>query len=580
MNPVVTPAARGSREATLRALVSGGLIGALLAAGNVYTSLKISLIDGGGITAALLGFGIFALSRRAKRNPYGALENNITQTAAASAAVMSFVTGVVGPIPALAMVGARFSNLSIILFGAAVAILGIFVAALLRRRLISEEALPFPTGAATGEVIETLFGARHLALRRILLLALGVMIAGAITWFRDARPAIIPQGFMFGGTVAGVSAAALGLGMAASPLSLATGAMVGVRNSIGMLLGAAIARIVLAPWLLHSGIVADVETGSLNTWLVWPSLGLMVAGSFLPLFLEGGAIMRSFRGLAAVLRPSTTKVRSTDRDLSPRLWAPLVAVAVAIVLLLGWLTFGSNPLVMLIGVALALVLANVGARATGETDMAPAGALGTVSLVATSSRGTVTDTMAGSVTMGVSTQTSQMLWAFRAGQRLGASPRAQVGAQILGALVGAVVTVPVYHVIVSSYGIGNERMPAVAALSWKATAAAMRGLSALPRFGGAALLLGLGAGAALTLLGRLRFARWLPSAASIGVAFMMPFTLTLAVCAGALLVVAARSVRRGSRIDQNSVLALAAGGIAGESLVGVVIAVLIATGLL
>jgi uncharacterized oligopeptide transporter (OPT) family protein len=108
----------------------------------------------------------------------------------------------------------------------------------------------------------------------------------------------------------------------------------------------------------------------------------------------------------------------------------------------------------------------------------------------------------------------------------------------------------------------------------------MRGLSALPRFGGAALLLGLGAGAALTLLGRLRFARWLPSAASIGVAFMMPFTLTLAVCAGALLVVAARSVRRGSRIDQNSVLALAAGGIAGESLVGVVIAVLIATGLL
>ena len=35
------------------------VIGVVLAAGNVYTSLKVGVIDGGSITAALLAFGIF-----------------------------------------------------------------------------------------------------------------------------------------------------------------------------------------------------------------------------------------------------------------------------------------------------------------------------------------------------------------------------------------------------------------------------------------------------------------------------------------------------------------------------------------
>ena len=44
----------------------------------------------------------------------------------------------------------------------------------------------------------------------------------------------------------------------------------------------------------------------------------------------------------------------------------------------------------------------------------------------------------------------------------------------------------------------------------------MRGLSALPPLGAAAALIGLGAGVVLTLLGRRRVGRYLPTAASIG----------------------------------------------------------------
>ena len=173
-----------------------------------------------------------------------------------------------------------------------------------------------------------------------------------------------------------------------------------------------------------------------------------------------------------------------------------------------------------------------------------------------------------------------MLWAFRAGHHLGASPRAQVRAQIVGAVVGAVVTVPVYLVIAATYGLGNERMPAISVVSWKATAEAMHGLSALPRLGAAGGLTAVGVGAALTMLGRLRFGRWLPSAAAVGVGFMLPFSATLAICAGALLALGARAVFGLRGLDETSILALAAGGLAGESMMGVIIAILMWTGVL
>jgi uncharacterized oligopeptide transporter (OPT) family protein len=572
-----------SREATARALVTGAAIGAVLAAANVYTSIKVGVIDGGSVTAALLAFGIFSVLRHRTRAPFGALESNVTQTTASSAAVMSFVTGVAGPVPALAMMGTHFSSLAVAVFGVGVGVLGVLVAALLRRRLVVEEALPFPTGTATGEVIEATFGARQLAFRRLLLLVGGGVVAGMVTWFRDGRPALVAQGFMLPGAIGGVAAAALGIGVSTSPLMLATGAMIGVRNTVGMLLGAVTARIVLAPWLLRDGLVPNAELGSLTSWLIWPSLGLLLAGSFLPLLLDGGAIVRSFRQLASLGRAWNASAPEDGADRAGRRWAPLLlaVISVAIVVACGCLAFGVGPLVMLAAIVLAIVLANVAARTTGETDFSPAGSFGTVGTIALSGKGAVTGLMAGgTLSMGLASQTSQTLWAFRAGRHLGASPGAQIRAQLLGVLVGAAVTVPVYLVIASSYGLGNERMPATSALSCKATVQAIRGWTALPPWGSTAAVMGLCAGAALTLLARGRAGRLLPSAASIGVGFILPFPLVVAAVAGAALGAAARKLFADRGFDQASLLAVAAGGMAGESIVGVVIAILIATGLL
>ena len=570
-------------ESTVRALITGCGIGAVLAAGNVYTGLKTSFIDGGSITAALLGFMLFSTFKRLARTPYGVLENNITQTTASSAAIMGFAVGVAGPIPALALMGTTFPGWAIAVLGTALALLGIFAAILLRRRLVVEDALPFPTGAATAEVLETIHAARKTAMQRARLLLGAGAVAMLVTWFRDGRPAFIPQTTAFGLVIGGVATSAWNLGVSWSPLMFSTGAMLGMRTAVSMLVGGTLSWAVLAPWLVRSGIVREAGFGPCSSWLVWPGLGLLVAGSFVPLLLEAGTVLRSFRDLAGLVTRRAEARREASRAEPPSLpsgaMVAMLLASVVVIVLVGRGAFGLYPVVTVLAVLLALVLANVSGRAAGETDLAPVGAVGMLTQLAFAGYGSVVSIIAGWVSMGSSSQTAQTLWAFRAGHRLGASPRAQIGGQLLGALLGGAVVVPVYLVIAKSYGIGTETMPAIGAMSWRATAEAVRGgLGALPQHGPVAGALGLGVGIMLTLLGRTRLGRFAPSPAAMGVAMLNPASLSVAAFTGAVLVVVARRLRPG--LDEPSVMAVAAGGIAGESVMGVIVAILIATGVL
>ena len=564
-------AAPGRREATVRALVVGCGIGLVLAAGNVYTGLKTGFIDGGGITAALLGFLIFSGFRRLGAGPYSVLENNITQTTASSAAIMGFVVGLAGPVPALHLLGTHLPGWSVAVWGTGAGLLGIAAAGFLRRKLVVDDALPFPTGAATAEVIGTIHTARAVAVRRAWLLLGAAAAAMAVTWFRDGRPAFIPQATLFGGAIGGIAAASVTLGITWSPLIVSTGAMIGTRAAGSMLLGGGIAWAVLAPWLLRSGIVREASYGALSSWMVWPGLGLLVAGSFVPLALQGGSVLRSFRDLGALGRHGS--------DLRARALGLLLLAGVAVLVIVGATTFGVGPAAAIGAVLLALLLTNVSARATGETDVGPVGAVGLLTQLAFAGGGTLTSVLAGWISTGSSSQSSQTLWAFRAGDRLGASPRAQVGAQLLGALLGGAIVVPVYLLVAGSYGVGTEAMPAASAQSWKAMAEAVSGgVAALPRYGPLAGAAGLVAGTVLVLRARTSGGRFLPSPAAMGMAMLIPGSYSIAAFAGALLVIGARRLRPG--LDHAAVLTLAAGGIAGESITGVVIAALNAAGVL
>jgi uncharacterized oligopeptide transporter (OPT) family protein len=250
-----------------------------------------------------------------------------------------------------------------------------------------------------------------------------------------------------------------------------------------------------------------------------------------------------------------------------------------VLVLVGRSAFGLSPGVTGASLLLAMVLSSIAARSAGETDIGPVGAVGMLTQLVFSSYGVLVMLVTGWVSMAASTQSAQALWAFRAGKQLGASPRAQLGAQLLGIVVGAAVVVPVYGIIVRSYGVGTLSMPAPGAMSWKATAEAVGGgLSAVLPYGPTAGLIALGTGILFTLLGKTRFARYAPSPAAMGIAMLTPASLSFTAALGVLLFLSLRRLR--PALDEPSMMAVAAGGIAGESLMGVIIAALIAAGVL
>jgi uncharacterized oligopeptide transporter (OPT) family protein len=402
-----------------------------------------------------------------------------------------------------------------------------------------------------------------------------------VTWFRDGKPQLIPATTALGGVVAGVSLSSLTVAMNWSPLVISTGVMMGIRGAASMALGATVSWVLLAPWLVRSGLVASASFSACSGWLVWPGLGLLMAGSFLPLLLDWRSVLRALRDLGALAgrRGAVGASDGAAAGGAPRVGLPSLAVGLLVIVAIGRGLFGLHPLAALFAIVAALVLAVVSARATGETDIAPVGAAGTLTQLMFAGYGPTVSILTGSVSMGVSTQTAQTLWAFKAGHRLGASPRAQVTAQVLGAVLGALVVVPVYLVIVKAYGIGTESLPAPSAISWRATAEAVRGgLSAMPLHAPLAGALGLGLGIVLSIAARTRWARFVPSPAAMGIAMLMPASLSVAALAGALLVFGVRRLR--PNLDEASIMSLAAGGIAGESLMGVVIAILLVCGVL
>ena len=575
--PVSPPPVR--REATARALLAGSVIGGLLAAGNVYTGLKTGFIDTGGITAALIAFMVFSGARRLGMSTLGVLENNIAQTTAASAAIMGFVVGLAGPVPALAFLNIPTPGWAIAVWGLAAGVLGIAAAVVLRRKLIVDDALPFPTGRATGEVLQTIHAERSTAMRRALLLAATAVVAAAVTWLRDGPPHLIPQTTSIGGAIAGIAVASLTMGISWSPLLACTGAMIGPRAGASFLLGGGIAWAVLAPWLLRAGIVAEADFGALTKWMVWPALGLLVAGSFVPLLLDAGALRRSLRDLRRLARGAAapSDPRSPAERSSRSTLAFLAVASVLTLLAVGRSVFGVAPASTIVVVVLALLLTNVSARATGETDVGPVGAVGMVTQGAFTGAGVVTSLMTGGVSTGASTQACGLLYALRAGAGVGAAVRPQIAAQLLGAAVGAIVVVPAYLLVVKSYGLGTEALPAAGAQSWKAMAEAVQG-GALPAHAALAAALGLGVGAVLAVGARTRIGRFVPSPAAMGMALLVPGSYAVSIFVGAVVVTIVRRVR--PELAESAVMTVAAGGMAGESIAGVIVAAATALGAL
>jgi len=251
-------------QLTLRAIVAGMLIGAVMCLSNLYVFLKTGWSMGVTITAAIIAFSSFKLLQtlRIAKRPLTALENNALTTVSSGAGYMTG-GGNMAAFGALVMITAvRPDTWSMVAWLGVIAALGVCTAIPIKRQLINKEALAFPTGTATAETIKVIHGAgaesATEATRQARSLGIAAVFAGILCWVRDGLSAV-PGQFSLPFSIAGRAAVDWTLALKTEVILVGAGALVSFRTAWSMLLGGVLTYGVLAPRMVADGAIATVS---------------------------------------------------------------------------------------------------------------------------------------------------------------------------------------------------------------------------------------------------------------------------------------------------------------------------------
>ncbi len=322
-------------------------------------------------------------------------------------------------------------------------------------------------------------------------------------------------------------------------------------------------------------------------WLMWPGVAMMVTAGLLSFFYQWKTILRALSGLATMFMPKKKEVDTSSADPLAHVEVPgswfglgvLLVGAGAVVLQIEF--FGIHWWMAILAVVMSFFLAIVSCRATGETDITPVGAMGKITQLmygVIAPGNMVTNLMTANVTGGAATSSGDLLQALRCGYNVGASPRKQFGVMIVGAVFGALICVPVYNILIPNPSvIGTARLPAPAAQVWAGVAMLLsRGITALPVSARWALLIGGLIGIVITMAEKKwpSSRRFLPSPTGMGIALVIPAFNSVSMFLGALFAWIAE--KRSPKFAEDYTIPVASGIIAGESLMGIAVAILVA----
>lgn len=588
---------RSARELTLRAILTGMLIGGGLSLCNIYIGLKVGWSMSTSITGAILGFGFWRIMQSLGTREFNIFENNLSQTAASSGAAISSA-GLVAPIPALALLTGRTLEWpALAAWTASVCFVGIVVAYGIRRQMIEVDKLPFPGGMATAETLKEIYAAGGSVMARVWVLISGAVAAALLKITEHVASlkaiplpfsvAVRPGGALAQTGASKITAANLGFSIEPTAMMYAVGAIVGPRVGFSMLAGTILAWGVLAPIAFNMGWTepgaADPTRSWYTTglkWLLWPGVAMMVTSALTSFAFSWRSIANTFRRRKPdVAREPVVPTDSVDAFLR-RGFIPALVIVLALSVSLQALFFDIQPWIGALGVLTTFVLAIVAGRVSGETNITPVGAMGKVTqlMFAVLSPGQpAPNLMAANVTGGASSQCADLLHDLKTGHLLGARPGYQFVAQISGACAGALVGSAGYLLLIRDPAgqLLTDEWPAPAVASWKAVAELfMKGLSALPSSAVTGMIVGGCAGIVLALGEKLLPARaraWVPSPSALGLAFVVPAYNAISMFLGSM---AGWGLQRWVPGWSSRFLIVAASGlIAGESLTGVVLAI-------
>ncbi|CDO74303.1 hypothetical protein BN946_scf184839.g8 [Trametes cinnabarina] len=515
----------------VRAVALGLIIGCLLCFTNLYFGLQTGWISMMSLQSALIGYLLSKLLPK----PISAQENVVLQTTAVATGTMPLAAGFVGILPALGLLDeerdgvppVHLSWIAAVGWSCAVAFFGVFLSPPLRKQVIIEEQLAFPSGTATGQLISVLHqlpppettvrprrGYNALASSEddeaIAYIAepqetdvLRIPEAkvpeqegwSALSW-SFAASGIMTLGayffpVIFSIPLFGTYLASQWLWTFTPSLSyVGQGIIMGFPTTLSMNLGMLVGWGVLSPLAKHArwapGPVGDMTTGS-RGWILWVSLAIMCSDSVVSLVpvvyelvyakLWKGAADLGGDGLAG----KDSREDETEDRLVPTTWV-IWGLCGSIVsgTLLVWLVFGHDgikPWATFIGFIMGGLLSVLGVRALGETDLNPVSGLGKISQLffAWIQPGNIiANIIAGGVAEAGAQQAGDLMQDLKTGHLIHASPRAQFYGQLIGSCLSIVVTTTAYSLYQSAYEIPGPSFPAPTAYVWLGLARLLR----------------------------------------------------------------------------------------------------------
>lgn len=470
------------KELTLRGMVLGALITVLFTASNVYLGLKVGMTFASSIPAAVISMAVLKFFKDSS-----ILENNMVQTQASSAGTLSSVIFV---LPGLLMMGywQDFPFWQTMLICAAGGTLGVLFTIPLRRAMVVNSDLPYPEGVAAAEILKA--GNHEEGDSGVKDIAYGGIFAATVAFFTNGLRVVAD------GASAWVSngKAMFQLPMGFSLALVGAGYLIGIVGGLAMLLGVLLTWGVAVPYFTaHADVAADanmvdvamtawktkvrfIGVGTIGIAAIWTLLILMKP------MIEG--MVHSFRMLKGNAGEAVERI---DIDLSPKTMIYILIATVALIVISLYHFIAAAPIspelaVLLVVVCtfLAVFIGFFVAAASGYmaglvgSSSSPISGIGIISVIVISlvlvtignSAGlfetidgqkflTALTLFTASIVLTTATISNDNLQDLKTGLLVHATPWRQQVALIIGCFVGALVIAPVLEILYHAYGFSG-----------------------------------------------------------------------------------------------------------------------------
>ena len=620
--PSFIPAEKTIPELTIKAILVGVFLAIVLGAANAYLGLYAGMT-----VSAIIPGAVMALALMKPFKPT-ILEVNIATMGASAGECIA--AGVIFTIPALILVGAwtEINYLETTFISLIGGILGVLWMVPLRRALVVKTDLPFPEGIAVAAVLTTTVGAQQVDKKdRVsgIWLAIGALAAAlfkfgqlSLNLFRDTIDGVVGIGkyaifgkehesWFYGGSTM-------------SPALLAVGWIIGPRISSYVLVGGLLGWVIIAPLLiLVTGLPAPItEYAGLGTliggfYTIWGEqvryigVGTMLIGGLWAVYSIRTNLVDSVKEAAMGLRKQGTKTQKrTEQDLNYKLvFIAIGAMVLPIFVLYQLLSglMGISIIMAILTIFLAFIASALAGYLTGlvgSSNCPISGVTVTILLIvsllmlglgATGVQGMAIVIFISAVVCIGGSISGDLLQTMASGQMIGATPKKLQISMIFGVVAISAVVGIVIGVLHQAFTIGITKLPAPQAFLMKGI---VQGI-----LGGNMLWPYVVAGAVLAFVLILIGLPVLP----VAIGIYLPFTLSVPIFIGGGIRYVTDAVLKkkyGSAeeeelsdwelaIKQTGVtpkekairtgLLFTAGLVAGEALMGVVVAVLIVLGI-